>query len=105
MSGDPDMFPQIGFNDMSPGEQNRWAKEATHTTAALFAAPSSYEPWANSIPCSYIFCSEDNALPLPFQQGMVQQLGPAPRTATLNSGHCPFLSMPDGLLKALETVY
>jgi hypothetical protein len=105
VSGDADMFPRIGFNDLPPGEQARWAKEATHTSAALFATPSSYEPWANGIPCSYIFCSEDNALPLPLQQGMVQQLGPEPRTASLKSGHCPFLSMPIDLLRALETVY
>ncbi len=99
------MFPQIGFNDLSAEDQARWAKEATHTSAALFATPSSYEPWATGIPCSYIFTSDDNALPLVFQQGMAQQLGPEPRTATLKSGHCPFLSMPDELLKALETVY
>ena len=98
------MFPQVGFNDMSPEDQARWSKEATHTSAALFATPSGYEPWASGIPCSYILCSDDNALPMPFQQGMVQQLGPEPRTATLKSGHCPFLSMPDDLLKALETV-
>lgn len=98
------MYPQVGFNDMSPDEQARWSKEATHASAVLFGTPSGYEPWANGIPCSYIFCSDDNALPLPFQRGMVQQLGPEPRTAALESGHCPFLSMPDELLNGLESV-
>lgn len=98
------MFPQIGFNDLSPEEQARWSKEATHTSAALFATPSMFEPWTNGIPCSYIICANDNALPMPFQQGMVQQLGPEPRTVTLTSGHCPFVSKPGELLEALEKV-
>ncbi|KAB5580097.1 Alpha/beta hydrolase fold-1 [Coniochaeta sp. 2T2.1] len=100
-----DVFPQIGFNDLPPEDRARWAKEATHTSASLFSAPWGHEPWANgTIPCSYIFCSADNALLLAFQQGMVQQLGLKPRTATLERGHCPFLSMPDEMLKALQSV-
>ncbi|KAB5551198.1 hypothetical protein GE09DRAFT_1174215 [Coniochaeta sp. 2T2.1] len=63
VSGDPGMFPQIGFNDLSPEDRARWAEEATHTSAALFAAPSGYEP-----------------------------------------GHCPFLSKPNEMLKALQSV-
>jgi hypothetical protein len=98
------MFPQVGFNDMPAEEQARWAKEATYTSAALFATPSGYEPWASGVPCSYVFTADDNALPLMYQQGMSQQLGPEPRTATLKSGHCPFLSMPDELLKAFKSV-
>jgi len=104
VTGHPDLFPEVGFNDLSPEQQARWGKEATHTSAALFATPSGYEPWANGIPCSYIHTEKDNALPLPYQHGMVQQLGPEPRVATLQSGHCPHLSMPEELLKALEVV-
>lgn len=99
------MLPQVAFNDLSADDQARWAQEMTYTSAALFAAPWGYEPWAAGVPCSYIFCTNDNALPLPYQQGMAQQLGPEPRTASLPSGHCPFLSMPDDLLTAFESVY
>lgn len=98
------MFPEVGFNDMAPEDQQYWATQATWTSAALFAAPSAYEPWANGIPCSYIHTALDNALPLSYQQGMVQQLGPDPNVTTLQSGHCPFLSIPDALLAALKEV-
>ncbi|KAK0649941.1 Alpha/beta hydrolase fold-1 [Cercophora newfieldiana] len=102
--GDAEMLPQVGFNDLPVDEQAKWVKEMTHTSTALFVAPSGYELWANGVPCSYLFCTEDNALPLAYQQGMAQQLGPENRTANLKSGHCPFLSVPDQLLKAFEDV-
>ncbi|KAF3760851.1 alpha/beta-hydrolase [Cryphonectria parasitica EP155] len=104
VSGNPDMIPQVGFNDLSAEEQSKWAKEMTYTSAALFATPAEYEPWASGIPCAYVYTSEDHALPLPVQQGMSSQLGPEAKTATLKAGHCPFLSMPDGLVKAVESV-
>jgi pimeloyl-ACP methyl ester carboxylesterase len=104
VSGDPALFPEVGFNDLPAEEQTRWAQEATYTSLALFTAPSAYEPWANGIPGAFIFTTLDNALPYPLQQGMAAQLGPDFRNATLESGHCPFLSMPQQLLAALEQV-
>lgn len=29
--GNPEMLPQVGFNDLSPEEQSKWAKEMTHS--------------------------------------------------------------------------
>ncbi|KAH8788139.1 Alpha/beta hydrolase fold-1 [Diaporthe sp. PMI_573] len=104
VTGNPEMIPQVGLNDLSPEEQTKWAAEMTHTSAALFAAPALYEPWANGIPCSYIFHTEDNALPLAYQQGMAQLLGPDAKTATLKAGHSSFLSIPDQLVKVIESM-
>lgn len=104
VSGNPDMLPQVGFNDLPPAEQEKWAKEMTHTSAALFATPAAYEPWAHGVPCSYIFTELDGGIPFPAQQGMAQLLGPGAKSATLKSGHCPFLSMPGDLIKAIESV-
>lgn len=78
---------------------------ARTASAALFAAPATYEPWAHGIPCSYIFTTEDGALPYPVQQAMAQQLGPEAKTASVKASHCPFLSMPDELVKAVESVF
>lgn len=99
-----DLIPQVAFNDMPPEAQERWCKEMVHTSKALFTTPTGFEPWNNGVSCSYIFCSEDNALPLPIQLQMAAQLGPKPTTATLKSGHCPFLSMPDSLLSEVSKV-
>jgi len=99
------MMPEVGFNDLSAAEKQKWSKAVTHTSAALFATPSKYEPWKHGIPCSYIFCNLDNALPMPYQQGMAAQLtAKDTKTATLETGHCPFLSKPQELLLALESV-
>jgi hypothetical protein len=100
------MMPEVGFNDLPADQQAYWAQQVTWTSAALFAAPSQFEPWNNGIPGAYIFQTIDNALPYELQQGMAQQLqlGPDPRNATMESGHCGFLSMPERLLGALKQV-
>ncbi|CAN8106219.1 unnamed protein product [Discula destructiva] len=102
--GHPDMIAEVGFNDLSADEQAKWSKEMTHTSAALFASPAKYEPWAHGISCAYIHTAEDGALPYPIQQQMVQQLGPDAKTAVLKAGHSPYLSMPDELIKAIGSV-
>ncbi|CAG9988236.1 unnamed protein product [Clonostachys byssicola] len=102
--GNPDLMNEIMFNDLDPEEQTKWAKEMTHTSAQPFAIPSTYEPWANGIPCSYIACSNDNGLPYPLQQQLWEQLGSKPKVVTLEAGHCPFLSAPDELLAAINEV-
>jgi pimeloyl-ACP methyl ester carboxylesterase len=76
----------------------------THTSAALFATPSFYEPCNDGVPCGYIHTSNDNALPLPVQQQMAAQLGPDTPLVTLDCGHCPHLSMPEPLLDAIKKV-
>ena len=99
-------MPEVGFNDLPADEKAYWATQVTWTAAALFADASHYEPWSNNIPCSYIFQTLDNALPLNLQQGMAQQLSlaPNPLTATIEAGHCGFLSVPERLLGALKQV-
>ncbi|KAK4156622.1 Alpha/beta hydrolase fold-1 [Chaetomidium leptoderma] len=106
VTGDPEMMPEIGFNDLPADKKAEWAQQVTWTSAALFAAPSQFEPWNNGIPGAYIFQTLDNALPYDLQQAMAQQLqlGPNTRTATIASGHCGFLSMPERLLGALKQV-
>lgn len=104
MTGVRDMLPQVAFNDLGKDEQAKWSQAVTHTSAAVFATPSAFEPWASGVPCGYIFCSDDNALPLPIQQEMAAQLGPDAVSATLQSGHCPFLSVPNQLLDAVQKV-
>lgn len=102
--GVPEMIPEIAFNDMGVEEQARWASRMTHTSTALFATPTGFEPWSSGVPCGYIFCSEDRGLPLPIQQQMAAHLGPNSATTSLRSGHCPHLSMPDQLVQAVQLI-
>lgn len=98
------MMPQVGLSDLSPEDVRKWAKEMSHTSAALFVGKSEYEPWADGVPCAYIFTKQDGALPYPLQQKMAQQLGPDPLTAEVDANHCPFLSRPEELLSAVGKI-
>lgn len=95
-------MPQVAFNDLSAEKTTLYISQLTHSSAVVFATPSTFEAWTNAIPCAYIFCSMDNALPLPIQQGMALRFGPDAETYTLQSGHCPFLSIPEELLEVME---
>ncbi|ROV92371.1 hypothetical protein VMCG_09112 [Cytospora schulzeri] len=101
---DPETMPEIGMNDLSPEEQKKWTKEISHTSANLFEGTSEYEPWNEGVPCAYIFTEYDGALSYELQQQMASQLGPNALTVTLKAGHCPFLSMPNELLAAVEKI-
>lgn len=104
MVGNPDMLPEVAFNDLDEDAQKKWSKETTHSALGLFTAPSGFEPWANSIHIAYIFCTEDNALPYPVQQQMSLQGGPDLVSVKLDAGHCPFLSIPDRLLIEMKKI-
>lgn len=104
MTGHPDMVPGIALQDLAPGPRAEACAQMTHTSAALFAGEAEFEPWAEGVPCAYIHCTEDGALPYPLQLQMAAQLGPAPNTATVAASHCPFLSVPDDLLAAVDKV-
>jgi pimeloyl-ACP methyl ester carboxylesterase len=102
--GHPDLINEVAFNDLDAEGQAEWSKEMTHTSARLFATPSGNEPWTKGVNCGYIFCTDDNALPYPLQQQMAAQLGPDANTVAIKAGHCPFLSIPDELVKAVDTI-
>ncbi|KAH7370556.1 Alpha/beta hydrolase fold-1 [Rhexocercosporidium sp. MPI-PUGE-AT-0058] len=96
------MMKEVAFNDMSDEKAAIYMEQMSHSSTSVFATPSTFEPWANDVDCAYIFCTEDNALPLPIQQQMAQQLGPEPVTWSLKAGHCPFMSIPDQLLEVVK---
>ncbi|KAH7010633.1 Alpha/beta hydrolase fold-1 [Microdochium trichocladiopsis] len=77
----------------------------THTALSLFTQASNYEPWATGLtPCAYIYCEDDNALPIGHQKHMASLLGSNLHTTTLKAGHCPFLSMPAVLAEAVKAL-
>lgn len=76
----------------------------THSSAVLFTGKSEFEPWKEGIPCAYIFTKQDGALPYPLQQQLASQLGPDALTVAVDSNHCPFLSVPEELLAAVDKI-
>lgn len=101
----PELLPQVAFNDLDGPAQARCCSEMTHTSVRLFTTPSAYEPWNQGFKCAFVFCSEDNAIPISIQRQMAAQLGSDETlTAELKSGHCPFISVPAQLLDAVKTL-
>lgn len=92
---------EIFYNDMSAEEQAKWAAQLSHTSAAVFSGKSTYEP-AKHMPCTYILCEEDKAIPFQLQQGIAASLGSDATTFTIEASHSPFLSTPDKLAEGIE---
>ncbi|KAK3392562.1 hypothetical protein B0T20DRAFT_463777 [Sordaria brevicollis] len=90
------------LNDLPTEEQEYWGKQVTHTSMGLFGSPPTFEHWSNGVKCSYIFCERDLAVLMSEQRLMRERLGPDAKEVYLNAGHCPYLSMPRELLKAVE---
>ncbi len=95
------LMPQVIFNDLPAERAELYTKKATHSSTVAFTTPSTFEPWSNSMPCAYILCTEDNALPYSIQQQMSGQIRPEPVTWSLKAGHCPFISIPDQLAEVV----
>ncbi|KAK3950599.1 Alpha/Beta hydrolase protein [Pseudoneurospora amorphoporcata] len=96
--------PSIGIllNDLPEEERKYLGQQITHTSLGLFSTPSTFEPWSNGVPCSYIYCERDNAICMSDQRAMRDRLGPDAKEVSIDSGHCPYLSMPKDLLRAIE---
>lgn len=101
---DPASILHLGLGDLPPAEQEKWSKEMSHTSAALFASTSEYEPWKDGVSCAYIYTEDDGALPYPLQQQMAAQLDPEAPKILIKANHCPFLSVPAELLAAVEKI-
>lgn len=85
----------VFYHDI-PREQAdaRSAKLSAHSTQA-FNVPLRYAAYKH-VPATYLFCENDNAIPLFVQQSFVAQAGEGVvKTHTCSSGHSPMLSMPD----------
>jgi hypothetical protein len=91
----------IGWHDIPLDEQEKWNSLAQHTSRAVFSGETTYEPW-HDIPCAYIVCEEDRALPPRFQELFASKMGGPENIYRLPSSHSPFLSMPNRLAGILQ---
>ncbi|CZS94156.1 related to signal peptide protein [Rhynchosporium agropyri] len=97
----PDSPEEVFYHDMSPSEQQKWIARLKHTSAAVFAGKSTYQPW-DHMPCTYIFCEDDKAIPLTVQQGMAGSMGAGVSTFSIKASHSPFLSTPQKVVEGIE---
>jgi len=85
------------YNDLSPDSTaQQWASQISPTAINVLNTPvtaSAHETPAFTGRMSYIHCTKDNAIDLSLQKRMVAKAG-IEKVATLETDHCPFLTMP-----------
>lgn len=66
---------------------------------------SPFDPREGGFEVGYIFAEEDKAVPLPAQQALFTSFPAGSFSASLNSSHSPFFSIPDTLADTIEKAY
>lgn len=90
----------VFYSDLAPTEQKKWIAMLKPHPTKSFLEPATYEPW-HDLPCMYLFCVEDQGLPLAVQQAFAETLG-NPTTYHASGSHSAFLSVPDQVVDALK---
>jgi hypothetical protein len=95
------------YNDLSPDEQKHWISELVRCPTSTQVTPLTYEAFLYH-PVTYLFCENDQGLPIFLQQAMVksieEQKGISIKRETCDSGHSPFLSQPETILKLVDAI-
>ncbi|KAF2139186.1 uncharacterized protein K452DRAFT_232993 [Aplosporella prunicola CBS 121167] len=92
---------QVFYHDMPAPAQAAAIAKIQHQSAPVFQGTVTYEPW-HDMPCTYLFCAADQAIPLAMQQQMAAVLGPETTTFSFVGSHSPFLSQPQEVVEAVE---
>jgi pimeloyl-ACP methyl ester carboxylesterase len=94
------------YNDLSKADRKHWVTELKPHPASAQLTPLTYLAYKHH-PVTYLFCTDDQALPYGVQKTMVenaQEAGLEVQTETFNTSHSPFLSQPEIVLGAIEKI-
>lgn len=97
---EPDDPEHVFFGDCPPDIVAASVMALRPQAKAAFTQTLRGAAW-HDIPSTYVICEQDNAIPPFAQEAMAQRAGAVHR---LSSGHSPFLSQPDELVKILRQV-
>lgn len=79
------------YGDVAPEARERAIGLLRHQTIVSFEQALTYEPWRD-MPCLYVSCEDDGAVPFFMQEQMQQLLGPTAVKLRMKASHSPFLS-------------
>ncbi|KAF2731534.1 alpha beta-hydrolase [Polyplosphaeria fusca] len=94
------------YHDLSPEDQEKWVGELLKSPAGTQQTEITQTAYLYH-PVTYLYCEEDQALPLEMQKMMVENAkkgGVAIAEETCKAGHSPFLSMPKRLLELVDRI-
>ncbi|KAF4992796.1 hypothetical protein FGRMN_6898 [Fusarium graminum] len=92
---------KIFYHDVEAEAQNKAISALKHQSRRVFVDTVQYEPW-HDVSCFYIYCDDDQAIPLSVQQKLGSMLGPDAGNVHIASSHSPFFSKPQETIEALE---
>ncbi|KAJ5280843.1 alpha/beta-hydrolase [Penicillium angulare] len=90
------------FHDVPDGEE--WASKLRPHSWLTKLSPATGTAYV-TIPCSYLLCEDDQAIPFEVQKGMVEQargLGADIETESIKTSHTPWLVLPDETLNFIR---
>ena len=86
--------PEIRFyHDLPKEAQARWISELRPIPSIAHLSPVTYEAYQHH-PATYLFCEQDQTVPLCFQEQMVERSGTIFKTESCSASHSPCLSQP-----------
>ncbi|KAF5262503.1 hypothetical protein FOXYS1_6772 [Fusarium oxysporum] len=91
----------IFYHDVDPETQTKAIAALKHQSRRVYTDNVEYEPW-HDVPCFFIFCDEDRAIPLAIQENLASTLGSDAGSFHIKSSHSPFLSLPKETVEGLE---
>lgn len=89
------------FHDLSKEEQDHWVSELAPVPTTTQVATIDYAAYQH-YPSTYLYCTEDQALPLELQEMMVGRSGVEFDKEECTAGHSPFLSQPEKILTIVK---
>ncbi|KAI8628592.1 Alpha/beta hydrolase fold-1 [Xylariaceae sp. FL1651] len=92
---------KVFYHDVEPEMKSKFVQLLRPEPKRVFLDPVTYEPWAD-MPCAYLYCKEDQAIPIWLQQKMASQIQPEPLAAEFEGSHSPFLSNPGWVVEKVE---
>lgn len=95
--GPADVF----YNDLPAAEQRRHIDQLQTFSYQIYFQKTTWAPH-QEVASSFVFCTRDNAIPLPVQLGMVKGSGVQFLETTIEAGHSPFLSRAEEVVGAIE---
>lgn len=94
---------EVFYNDLPPELVRKCVASLRPFSYSCHHSPLTHATW-QTIPCTYLKCTLDNAVPTFVQDMMINDIakGVNIRTETVESSHSPFLSKPDETADAIR---
>ena len=89
------------YNDLGEEEQQHWASKLHLQSFISVRKPQTYEGHKYH-PLTYLFCTNDQGMPLEVQKGMAEKSGIEYDSETCDAGHSPWLSRPEVVLGLIK---